>query len=291
MYAIREEVCFELARRLMKPSGGHTDNYDAYSTWRQAELERQWRHFSSADITGKDVIDFGCGFGNLTFHLAELAPRTITGIEITELGFKQAEKLRQAHQGPYADRVHFRWGAEDRVPLEDGSADTIIAFDCVEHIKQLETIVREWARVLRPGGKVLIWWSPYRGPWGPHMESIIPIPWAHVLFGERALFKTAARLYELATFSPAVWHFDEKGERKPNPWKQWTTFAEQGHINQINAPELRDLISRTGFEVTRFEPHGFSGSPARRLVSGSLARLPVLGEWLTSYYTIECTKR
>jgi SAM-dependent methyltransferase len=275
----------------MKPPSTHTENYDAYSDWRTEELASQWRFFSDADIAGKDVLDFGSGFGNLTFYLSRFAPKRIVGIELEDLAFEQADKIRAKFTGPYGDRVSFVRGAVDRVPFEDASFDTILAFDCVEHILEPETIFREWQRILRPGGKVLIWWSPYRGPYGPHMEAIIPVPWAHVLFGERAMLKTAARIYESDTFVPRPWHFDAEGKRKPNVWKQWSTFKEQGHLNQLTLTDFRALAEKVGLPSSRLEPHGFSGSLARRAVSEVLVRMPVLGEWMTSFYIIECTKR
>jgi len=56
--------------------------------------------------------------------------------------------------------------------------DTLLAFDCLEHVMSPLPILQDWYRVLRPGGRCLIEWFPYKGPWGPHMESLIPIPWA-----------------------------------------------------------------------------------------------------------------
>lgn len=275
----------------MKPPGAHTESYDAYSDWRQAELESQWRLFSDDDVRDKDVVDFGAGFGNLTFFLAKTkAPRSITGVELELLGFEQAEKIRQKSSGDYLQRVRFVRGEVDRLPLPDRSADTILAFDCVEHINAPEAIMREFHRVLRPNGKVLVWWSPYRGPWGPHMEAVVPIPWAHVLFGERAMLRTAARIYDMDSFVPRPWHFNDDGTRKPNVWKQWSTFKEQGYINQLTVEDFESLCARTGFRISRLEPHGFSGTQLRKAVGGVLARLPVLGEWMTSYYIVECVR-
>jgi ubiquinone/menaquinone biosynthesis C-methylase UbiE len=290
MLGVRDELCFQLSRRLIKPPSAHTENYDAYSDWRQTELESQWRFFSNDDIRNKDVLDFGSGFGNLTFYLAKLGPKSIIGLELEPFGIEQAEKIRAKSSGEYLDRVRFMLGQHDRIPLPDQSIDTLLAFDCLEHITQPETILREFHRVLRPGGKVLAWWSPYRGPWGPHMDAVVPIPWAHVLFGERAMLRTAARIYELDSFVPRPWHFNEDGSRKPNVWKQWSSFREQGYINQMTVTELREHAERANFRISRLEPHGFSGNTLRRTVGGVLARLPVLGEWMTSFYIVECVR-
>jgi hypothetical protein len=58
----------------------------------------------------------------------------------------------------------------------------------------------------------------------------------------------------------------------------------------MTVAEFEDLMSRTGFRITRLEPHGFAGSSIRKAVGGLLTKLPVLGEWMTSYYIVECVK-
>ena len=82
-----------------------------------------------------------------------------------------------------------------------------------------ESILRDWFRVLRPNGRCLIEWFPFKGPGGPHMESLIPIPWAHVIFGERAMFRAAEMIYDLPEFVPRHWDLDERGKKKPNKWR------------------------------------------------------------------------
>ena len=104
---------------------------------------------------------------------------------------KNAEALERMDRKPSAD-VRFVEGNAEGIPVPDRSADTLLAFDCLEHVMEPEAILQEWHRVLRPGGKVLIEWFPFAGPYGPHMEALVPIPWAHILFGQRAMFEAQA---------------------------------------------------------------------------------------------------
>ena len=151
-------------------------------------------------------------------------------------------------------------------------------------------ILRDWYRVLRPGGRCLIEWFPYKGPWGPHMEALIPIPWAHVLFGERAMFRTAEKIYDLPGFVHRHWDLDADGRKKPNKWRAWSSFEEQGYINKLDMPTFENLAQTAGFRIDRLELHSFGGSNLRRLIGRTLMNLPWIGEYFVSYATIELVR-
>ncbi|MEQ9495306.1 MAG: class I SAM-dependent methyltransferase [Deltaproteobacteria bacterium] len=290
MLGLRQRVLFELSRRLVKPAGDHVQDMDKYVAWRGEALARSWRHFSDADIAGKDVIDFGSGKGNLTFYLAERKPRSIVGVELH--GPSAAECQRQAEERDFGDtKVSFVQGSPDGIPLPDACADTLLAFDVIEHVMEPDVIVREWRRVLRPGGKVLLEWCPYRSPWAPHMEAMIPIPWAHFVFGEKALFRTAERLYDEEEKVLRPWNYDDDGNLMPNKWRAWSSFAEQGYINQLNVAPFKALVGRYDFDVGRFEHVTFSSLPARDVLAPVLMRIPVVNELMASYVVGELVRR
>lgn len=183
--------------------------------------------------------------------------------------------------------VDFRIGHPDRIPLDDQSVNTVLAFDGLEHLMSPASILPEWHRVLRPGGRCLIEWYPYKGPWGPHMDALIPIPWAHVVFGEEAMFRAAERIYEAPDFVPRFWDLDEHGQKRPNEWRQWSSFAEQGFINQLDIDSFRRLAGEAGFAIAREDLRSFSGSLPRRAIGRAAMALPKLGEYFVSYAIIE----
>jgi ubiquinone/menaquinone biosynthesis C-methylase UbiE len=285
MLGVRERLCFEISRRLIRPPERHTEDFDAYDAWRNDELAAQWRLFSDDEIRGKDVLDFGCGFGGLTFFVRGLDPKRVVGADIAQIGIDRCNaQLAKIGGDP---RVEFRKSEVDRIPADDRSFDTILAFDCLEHIMQLEPILAEWKRVLRPGGKALVWWSPFRGPYGPHMEAVVPIPWAHLIFGERAMIGTAARIYDLEAFVPRAWNLDENGNKKPNLWRTYKSFKDWNFINELTERDLLALVKRAGLEVARLEPHSFQGSAIKRAVGSALVRIAPLREYMTSFYVLE----
>jgi SAM-dependent methyltransferase len=288
---LRATVCYELSRWRLKPPESETVVYSNYQAWRARSLSGSWSAFSDADVAGKDVLDFGCGDGALSFYLAQSKrPRSVLGIDLYPEAVQRATETLRARSLPEETRVEFRLGAVDRVPVADESIDTIVAFDCLEHVMSPLEILREWRRILRPGGKGLIEWFPYKGPWGPHMESLIPIPWAHLLFGQEAMFRAAERIYDLPQFVPRHWDLDAAGVKKPNKWRAWSSFKEQGYINELDLDGLRTLVSAAGLRIDRLQMHSFGGPPLRRGLGRMLMRIPVVGEYFLSFTVIELRK-
>ena len=119
------------------------------------------------------------------------------------------------------------------------------------------------------------------------MESLIPIPWAHVFFGEYAMFRAAEAIYDLPEFVPRHWDLDEQGNKKPNKWKAWSTFEEQDYINKLDIPRFRDLALGARFKIDRLELRSFGGSPLRKFVSKIFKDMPIVGEYFVSSAIIE----
>jgi SAM-dependent methyltransferase len=91
------------------------------------------------------VLDIGCGDG----HFAAVAfPGGIdVGIDIAESIVREAER-----NGPY---VCVNVASAVELPYADGTFRTVISNCVVEHIPDIESVVREVARVLTPGGRFI----------------------------------------------------------------------------------------------------------------------------------------
>ncbi|MGI9329434.1 MAG: class I SAM-dependent methyltransferase [Gammaproteobacteria bacterium] len=251
-------------------------------------MSKSWAAFPDSYVTGKDVLDFGCGDGALSLFLAsEKRPQKIVGVDINEPAIERARTSLAEAPGIEDGNVEFLCGTTDNLPVPDQSFDTLIAFDCMEHVMSPGPILRDWYRALRPGGRCLIEWFPYKGPWGPHMESLIPIPWAQVIFGESAMFRSAELIYDLPEFTPRHWDLDENGNKKPNKWRAWSSFEEQGYINKLDMSTFRHLAADAGFQIERCERHSFGGSRSRQAIGRMLMNMPLVGEYFLMYAIIE----
>ena len=99
------------------------------------------------EIAPGDALDAACGTGRHALTLASLGHRVI-GIDTTE------EMLTVARtKVPGAD---FRRGRLEALPVEDESIDLLTCALAVEHVELLGPVFGEFARVLRPGGHVIV---------------------------------------------------------------------------------------------------------------------------------------
>lgn len=234
------------------------------------------------DVAGLDVLDFGCGGGALLALLAPLGPRSLTGIDVDPHSVAMARTRLDALQLHDAPRLLVA-GDPGRIDLPDHSMDAIFCFDTVEHVLDYERIIREWRRVLRRDGRIFIWWCPWFHPYGHHVESLIPLPWAHVVFAEPVLTATCARIYDLPEFRPRAWDVDEAGNRKPNKWRTLTALP---GLNRLTMRRFERACAAAGLCVVKRRVTGFRGSPAARLTQ-PLTRVPMLGEFFTAHVTYE----
>ncbi len=264
-----------------------TTDADRYRNWREAQLRRQLvDHFDTDHVNGMDVLDFGCGTGELCHILSSFHPRNLTGVDTSTAAIQRA--TASSHQTDRAAPVTFLRNDDHRsIPLPNASIDLVCCFDVLEHIPDPQAILAEWARVLRRDGRVWIWWSPWRGPYGHHLESLIPLPWIHLLVPERTLFTACAAIYDDPHFIPRIWDLDPAtGLKKPNKWA--TTKSFYPFLNKLSRAQFEHQAREAGLKILRREVHGFSGSSVRR-ATRILRHAPCIGECVVSYCVFELT--
>ncbi len=290
-----------LARRAHRKSAFHrgsgaetVTSRSHYESWRAKSLEEQLRtHFDPSRLAGKDVLDFGCGSGALSEIIArDFKAASVIGIDMDSDAIERAcDHLDQANlTADVAGRLSFRHATDDRrIDLPDESCDIICCFDVLEHIPNVSETLAEWQRVLRPGGEVWIWWSPWMGPYGHHVESLIPLPWVHLLFSPATVFAVCAEIFDDPDFVPRLWDIDaETGTRRANKWRDMKTY--EPFLNRMRSEEFEGLIRKTTFDIRDRRRAGFAGSSLSRSTR-FLIPLPLIGECFVSYFTYRLTAR
>ncbi|MGE5097046.1 MAG: class I SAM-dependent methyltransferase [Betaproteobacteria bacterium] len=107
-------------------------------------------HFATRWAAGRRVLDIACGEGYGSALLARNAAH-VTGVDVSR---EAIEHARQAYRD--LANVEFREGSCTRIPLPDGSMELVVSFETLEHIAGQEAFLDEVARVLSPGGVLLL---------------------------------------------------------------------------------------------------------------------------------------
>jgi 2-polyprenyl-6-hydroxyphenyl methylase/3-demethylubiquinone-9 3-methyltransferase len=102
------------------------------------------------DPAGKVVIDVGCGGGLMAEEIARLGA-VVIGVDPAA----PAIAVARAHAGRSGLAIDYRVGPGERLPAGDGCADVVYCLDVLEHVADVDAVIRETARVLKPGGLYL----------------------------------------------------------------------------------------------------------------------------------------
>jgi ArsR family transcriptional regulator len=98
------------------------------------------------------VADLGCGEGYLALEAARWAKHVIA-VDVSERALEGAKALAQARS---IKNLQFRKGEIEDLPLDDGSVDVALLSQALHHAKDPVRAIREAARVLAPGGTLLL---------------------------------------------------------------------------------------------------------------------------------------
>jgi SAM-dependent methyltransferase len=127
--------------------------------WRAGQERRleMIRQAAGACLNGR-VLENGCGVGMYVEHLAPYAG-SVVGLEFELDRARQASaRIRQAHLSP----AHILNAAGEGLPFPEASFDLILSHEVLEHVQDDRKAAAEMARVLRPGGRAVIF-VPNRG--------------------------------------------------------------------------------------------------------------------------------
>lgn len=105
------------------------------------------------------ILDLGCGTGFNLEHLPQLFPCDVVGADISgdALEFCRTRRLSALVR---ADAAY--------PPFRDGSFDVILALDVIEHVRDDERALAALGRLLRPGGRLVIFTPAFQFLWSEH---------------------------------------------------------------------------------------------------------------------------
>jgi ubiquinone/menaquinone biosynthesis C-methylase UbiE len=132
-------------------SGGHymSGSTDVFEYCRlktiHSSLHELARHFSP-----KSILDVGCGQGRCLEIAQGYFPQSrLLGLDFSEVALKAARKR-------LPDGVFYHGSCEELDAIPDQTADLILNIEVLEHVVDARKTVGEFARVLKPGGVILV---------------------------------------------------------------------------------------------------------------------------------------
>jgi len=131
---------------------------DVYAKWRVSgigaiteQLERRLILTLLGDVRGRNVLDVGCGDGDLAVELWRRGG-TVTGIDASQ-EMVEAARARAKREG--AD-ISFMVGEAASIPFDSDRFDVVVAVTILCFVADPAPVFREITRVLRPGGILAI---------------------------------------------------------------------------------------------------------------------------------------
>ncbi len=221
------------------------------------------KRYSQAEMfQGKTVVDIGCGAAGKSLYYASCGAEKVIGVEILEKYRAEAEKL--AADLNLADKFEFVCADAASLPFEEGSIDTIIMNDAMEHVDNPEAVLTECLRVIKKGGRIFINFPPYYHPTGAHLSDAIFIPWVHMFLGEAVLieaYKHLAKNYPDG---------EERIEFRISENAQGKEYF--SYINHMTIKRYKKILKKLAIT-----PAYYKEEPLRTIVA-PLAKLPLFKE-------------
>ena len=146
--------------------------------------------------------------------------------------------------------------------------DCVISKDSFEHIIDVEGMVAQMKAKVKPGGRLYTGFGPlYNSPFGHHGRTKTPLPWGHLLAGEKKIIERLNRDYR------------SKGERAAWYWEGEAKSMDDLGLNMKSLADFRRAFYNSGMDVEFF---GTNQSDSLLSKTFSLiCKIPFLEEYFT----------
>ncbi len=130
---------------------------ESYRSWRRTdigtiteELERRLIVRLAGPVRDRAALDVGSGDGALTLVLSQAGASSVVGCDV------DPRMLARAAAAKHAARISYVMGRAEKLPFRDGSFEIVTVITVLAFVPEGEQALREIARVLRPGGRLVI---------------------------------------------------------------------------------------------------------------------------------------
>jgi 2-polyprenyl-3-methyl-5-hydroxy-6-metoxy-1,4-benzoquinol methylase len=140
----------ELYAQIRQEAFGEDIGQNSWLTAEEQDLFLGWLELSE----GKTLLDVGCGSGGPALRMAARTGCSVVGIDVHEQAVATAKLLASERQ--LEGRAEFCVvNASGTLAFPDARFDAITCIDAINHLPNRPLMIAEWARLLKPGGRLL----------------------------------------------------------------------------------------------------------------------------------------
>lgn len=151
----------------------------------------EYAYYLLGDVTGKTILDYGCGLGDNTVLLASRGAKVI-GVDISPELIELAEKRMRQHD--LSEISEFRIGSAHELPFENESVDVVFGMAILHHL-DLETSSKEVFRILKKGGRAIFMEPVRNSKFIKFIRNLIPYEQPDISPFERPLTDSELKEY------------------------------------------------------------------------------------------------
>ena len=140
----------DLYADIRREAFGEDIGQTGWLTAAEQDLFIEWLHLSRPS----QLLDLACGSGKPTLRIAQKTGCHVSGVDLHSEAIASAKA--NARELGYEGRTKFYQGnAAERLSFANASFDAITCIDAINHLPDRPFVLREWRRVLKPGGFLL----------------------------------------------------------------------------------------------------------------------------------------
>jgi len=161
---------------------GIAPTYDRLNHLMSLNIDRLWRRYALREIVDgsvQQILDVACGTGDSTISIAKAGNpgSRVTGVDISE-GMMALVMQKAAREGVH-DRIRLKVADGEDLPFGEGSFHRVTCAFGIRNFEHKEQGLREFYRVLKPGGKAVI--LELSVPTGRTARRLYDVYFMHVL--------------------------------------------------------------------------------------------------------------
>jgi ubiquinone/menaquinone biosynthesis C-methylase UbiE len=165
---------------------GMNQRFNSSAILRKPTIEKYFSAKVVQHINKDDnVLDLGCGTGAFTIALSHMC-RSVLAVDVVADFVQETERAINEAGLSNAKAIY---QAGEIIPCEESSIDVVVMVDVIHHLENIDGVMYEVKRVLKPGGKVIVFEPNKLNPLIYFMHLLDRNEWGLLRLGTPGIYK------------------------------------------------------------------------------------------------------